>query len=428
MGGVGTPRRAELDVCSTQTCQQAVDGVNVPTAPRRSFAVVTTTLAFALAPAAQAHAGLLDGLLGGGSTPTPTAVSPSTVTNLVTQLQLLGTPGTVGGQSLTTVVNELLEGGLPATVGAVQTVLPDLTSALAPGGTPTALVGQLLSQGVSAVAIIPIVDQLLATVADPTGAVNAVVGQLLAVGLPTDTTALSGVLAALQGGALPTGTLLAPVAGVLDALAANEALPAEVRATVAGLSTTVKATGDSVLGTDLLEQVSGILGTVGGALGTGSATGGLLGGLAGLLPPKATTTAKPTTTTPVTSPVTTTPTAPGKRGTLDLKDLTAVVSSLKVDKARKVAKIKVSCPARSFVPCTVKTAASVDGLRSGKAVKTTLKAGQAKTLSIKLPSTKTRKLSRRGGRLSVRAVTSYAGYQLGTASKAIKVAKAAKKR
>lgn len=389
--------------------------------PRRSVTVASTALAFALAPAAQAHAGPLGSLAGGSGSTATAAISPSLLNQLST---ITGLP--VG--QVTPIVDGLLAGGV--TPDVLTNVLPELTSAVANPADPTALVQDLLAQGVATASIVSLVDGLLGSVADPTGAVNAVIAQLLAVGLPADTTALSGVLAALQGGALPTGSLLGPVAGVLDALAVNQALPADVRGTLAGLSTTVKAAGDGVLPTDVLEQVSGVLGAVGGALGPSSSTGGLLGGLAGLLPPKSSTTTTTQTKPGVTTTTTpgATPGAPVRRGTLNLKDLTATVSSLKVDKARRVARVKVSCPARSFVPCTVKTAASVDGLRSGKAVKTTLKAGRSKVVSFKLPATKARKLGRRGGKLSVRAVTSYAGYQLGTARKAVTVKKAAKRR
>lgn len=413
--GSGPHLPSNPDVCPTQEWDGRADTRSVPT-PRRSLAVATATLAFALAPAAQAHAGLLDGLLGGGA-PAPTTVSPTVVTSLVGQL------GTVPGLTtpqVTAAVTDLLAGGVPADLGVLQGVLPDLSSSLS-SGSPTALVAGLLGQGVPAGSIVSLVDTLLSGVADPSATVSAVVGQLLGAGLPADPAALDAVLAALRGGAAPTGNLLDPVAGVLDVLAANAALPAEARASLADLSATVRSAGAGVLGDDVLGQVSGVLGVVGSALGTGSPVKEALNGLAGLLPGKATT----TTTKPPSSSTTTAPTAggPGRRGALDLKDVTATVSALKIDKARRVAKVTLRCPKQAFVPCTVRTAASVDGLRSGKAVKMTLKAGAAKVVSFKLPAVKARKLGRRGGRLSVRAVTSYAGYQLGTASRAVKVSK-----
>lgn len=389
--------------------------------PRRS-AVTLATLAFALAPAAQAQAGLLDGLLvGGATTPATTTPSPAQVTALVTQL--LPTAPALPGTDLTTAVTNLLAGGVPGNLGTLQEVLPDLSAALT-GGSATGLVEELLSQGLPTASIVPLVDQLLTGVADPSATVTAVVGQLLGAGLPTDATALSGVLAALQGGALPTGSLLSPVAGVLDTLAQNDALPAEVRATIAGLSTSVRSAAGGVVGTDVLTQVGGLLGTVGGALGTSSPVKDALSGLAGLLPPRtSTTTTRPTTTTttiPVATPVAA---AAPKRAAVNLEDVTATVSQLKLDRARKVLKAKVACPKKAFVPCTVKAAASVDGLRSGRAAKTTLQAGASKVVAFKLPTTKTKKLGRRGGRLTVKATTTYAGYRLGTATKNLKVAR-----
>ena len=396
---------------------------------RRVAAVLSVTAAVgAFAPVASAEAGLLDGILS-PSTPSTSTVDANVVSSLVTVLD----PATsLGGPQLTSVVTNFLASGVPADAAAIAPLLTQVTTVLGNGGDPAALVSGLLGQGLAAGEIVPLVDELLAGVVDPSATVTAVVGQLLAAGLPTDAAGLdaagiTSLLGALQGGAAPTGDLLGPVTGLLDTVAANTALPADVRTALAGLSSTVKTVGGSVLSDDLLGQVNGVLGSLVGSAALSGPVKDALSGLTGLLVPGKTPAATPKTTITTTTPAAVPPvTVPPRRGTLNLKDLTATVSSLKVDKARKTLTAKVTCPKKSFVPCTVKSLLSVDGLRSGKATKTTLKAGQSKTIKIKLASAGARKLARRGGKVTVKATSSHAGYTLGSASKAVKVEKAKK--
>lgn len=393
---------------------------------RRAVAVLSTavvlccTVPAASASAATADRGLLSGLL---TAPAPVPVSTSTVTSLVTTI--VPTTG-LPTATVTPIVQNLLAAGVPS-ASVVGPLVTQVTAAVA-SGDPTALVSSLVAQGLDVGSIVPLVSGLLAGGGlDATTVGNQVLGSLLAVGLPTDAaglsnTGLTGLLAALQGGALPTGDLLAPVAALFDTLAANAALPTEVQDALKTVSGTIRSTGSGVLPDGLLGQITGTLGSLTGAASLTPVVGGTLNGLAGLLVPKQATPVKPGTTTTLPG-ATLVPGGAARRGTLNLKDLTATLSGVKVDQARKVLSAKVTCPKTSFVPCTVKSLLSLDGQRTGKATRTTLKPGQVRTIKLKLAPAGARKLARRGGRVTVKATSSYAGYTLGSASKATSVKK-----
>lgn len=405
-------------------------------ATQANAATATTTTGPAAATNAGMADGLFDGLLNLGAV-TPSTPSLGIVSSLVTQLTSTATAVGLPTSQLTPVVTQLLSGGVPATPEAVGNLLDDIVGAAGSQQDLTGLISGLLAQGLSAGAIAPLIDDVLGTVGgagltDPTSIVSAVVGQLLAVGLPTnaaglDAAGLTNLLALLNTGADPTGLLLEPVAKLLDTVGGNSALPLDVTSALLGLTTSIRSAGTGVVPQDLLGQISGLLTSLTGTATLTKPVSDALSGLAGLLlkpVAKSGTPVVPPTLTPLAPPPTVAPVK--KKPTLSLKDLTAVLSSLKVDKARSVVTATLKCPATSPIGCVVKSATTLDGLKSGRAAAMTLKPGVSKTLKLKLPATGAHKLRRKGGKVSVKATTSYAGYKLGTASKAMRVAKVKK--
>ena len=107
----------------------------------------------------------------------------------------------------------------------------------------------------------------------------------------------------------------------------------------------------------------------------------------------------------------------------------AAVVSIKVAKNRKSAKIRVSCPSIAPKGCYV----ALSGVVAGKRAFTPLKPfvllrNASQTFTVKLNSSTTKRLKKKGGSLKVTALTYFSS--LSSASKSVKVAKTrtAKKR
>lgn len=379
---------------------------------------VGATTAFA-APAAQAstaapdapaaHAtsrGLLDGLLGGltgttTTTTTTTAPITSTVTSLVDQLVSSGTTLGLDTTQLTNVVATVVDSGALGTVTDATLlseipILGDLvtgTVQTVTGGTLSGdLVGNLLGSGVALGTLPAVVDQLLSSAGAPTELVESLVGQvvgdILAVGLPTDASALDGLLGSLLGGAPLTGNLLEPVAGVLDALAANEALPADLRDVARTLAVTIRSTGSGLLPTDLVVRVGDLLGGVGSTANTSSPVRTALGSLSGLL-------------RGYTGPAS----GLGRSAFRVTKEMRAKVRKVRVTKDRAKVRATIACPATALAGCYATSRLRHAGRSTGKSVTSILRPGQVTTLTFKVPAKVRGALRKRGGRIAVRVVS-----------------------
>lgn len=376
------------------------------TAPAAHAATASSTPTSTQVQSRSLLGGLLGGLTGGltgGTTTTPTAPVTSTVTSLVNQLVSSGSTAGLPLEDLTSVVATLVDTGALGTVtdGTLLSEVPILgdlvtqTVETVTAGTLSGdLVGNLLGGGVTLGALPGVVDQLLSGAGAPTELVSSlvdqVVGDLLAVGLPTDTALLDGLLGSLTGGADATGSLLEPVAQLLDTLAANAALPADLRTLATQLAGQIRVVGTGLLGGDLLATVGDLLGGVAGTANVPTPVSDALSRLANLLRARSGgVTATPTTKTPF-------------RIT---KAMRVKVRSVKVSKDRKKARAVIVCPTTALAGCYATSRLRWSGKATGRTVANVLRPGQAKTITISLPKKVRTTLGKRGGKLGVRVVT-----------------------
>lgn len=288
-------------------------------------------------------------------------------------IAVLATAATVGGAAATTATTA------SAATDPAPVTQRGLLDGLLPGILPTEL-GTLLT-GASGGEL----TTILGTVTDEqlTGALGtllpAEIGGVL-------TSATGGDLTTLLGG-LPGGELT----GVLDTLTTGELQ------TLLG-----QVTGDTAL-KPVADQITQLL------LGRNPAGG---------------TTAPATTTPPGPSIIVVPVNRPGAAPTSTR--YRARVSSARVAKNRRSMSIKVTCPAAAPKGCLVRVSGQLAGKRAMAAKDMLLLRNTSKTVRVKLVSSATKRLRKKGGtlRLSARTVQS----TLGTATKSAKVAKPKRKR
>jgi hypothetical protein len=374
------------------------------------------------APAAQAS------LLGGltqtvTQTVTPVVtVAPSTVTSVVSQVTTQ-TGGTLDAGQVTTVVTELLTSGVDAAV--VTTVVDDVLAAAADPQAVEALVQQLVAGGLDAGVVPAVLDQVLAEAGVAPvlaqAAVAQAVAELLATGLPTDASSLQAALAALTAGTAPSASLLAPITAVLDALGANALLPADLQATVDGLATTLRSGTPGALTPTVTDTLASLLLGVSQQAAVPQPVKDVLAQLAGAIAQR-----------PWTFEL---PKVPGGAGpgagagggagpVVLTAAMRARISRVAVDRARKVVRITLRCPAAAVFGCAVQSRARVGGKPVGAPVTTFLRPSQTTTVKVRLPAATTRTVRRRGGQVGARATT-LLGTLKPTASRTTTVRKAA---
>lgn len=379
--------------------------------------------------------GLLDGLLGGlvggtTGTTTSTTTSPDVITNLVNTVLTLPGADTAGVSTVTNLVTELLDAGLPAdanvVTGLLDSVLGVVGTNAAPTDVITDLVGGLLSQGVGLVDLTSVVNGVLGDAGSGVvglDTVTDIVNGLLAGGLPTDAAGLAGVLELLDLGALPTASLLTPVTDILDQLAANTALPAELRAAVQSLSDTVKGSGDATLTDSVMRTVGSVLGILGGNTALTKPVQDILGALSGLLTGSSTSSKNPTgTTSGGTKYIYATTPGKSTATTKALGDMRARVSRVVINKARTKATATISCPIVAVLGCSVKIKPTLSGKVSGATKSVLLVPGTQRKVALKLTNSSVKRLRARGGRLAVRATTTISSKSY-NASRMLQVAK-----
>jgi hypothetical protein len=391
------------------------------TAPRRAAALALCAGALASAVAAPAASAadtatptprLLGGLLpnlglgGGGTTPAP--VDPNLVTTLLTQITGTGLPV----DQLTAVVTDLLATGVDPNANVIEDLIDTVVSTVTTPTQVSDLVDQLLAGGAETGLVGGMVGELLGSVGATAEQVTQVVGALLADGLPTDATALTGILDALSGGAAPTGALLSPVADLVDQLAAKTALPADVRSDLQALAQAIRDANVTEVPAAVLETVGGVLGTVAGTASLPAPVVDVLGSLAGLFgktKPGTTTTPTPGAGAPAAGgPTATTAARPRLQLTSAMR---ARISRVVAAKDRRKLKVTVRCPSVAVLGCATSVQGRFAGRAVGKPVAKILLPGQTTVLTLRMPAATTRTLKRRGGRVGARALT-YLGTNL----------------
>lgn len=383
--------------------------------PGRIAMAITTALACAAFAAPAAHAAqepaadasvsvtlgdTLDGLLGGdaaqqplqallgtlegGQAPTGAALAP--VRDLLTRLA--ATPG------------------LPADVQALVAQLAALLGA-APGETPLdpALlmpVATLLRDLAGTSGLPSDAAALLSRLADlldGDGAAGPL--PLDALTLPADLIdRLNALLTALERGDAPSGTALAPVGDLLDAVAATPQLPGAVSSLLGGVADSLRGTSGAL---DPL-----VAGQTAYALRTIAATPGLA--------PSERTTIERIATFISTSRGGST-SAAGRRAA---KRDRAVIKRVRVNRARTRVGVRIACPRSAPATCATTVTARLAGRKAAHGKRVRVAAGRSKVVRLRIVRAARSASVRQGGTLRVRVVTAF-GAQRFASAKAVKV-------
>jgi hypothetical protein len=99
--------------------------------------------------------------------------------------------------------------------------------------------------------------------------------------------------------------------------------------------------------------------------------------------------------------------------------LRASITSVKVAKNRRSAKVKLRCPSAASSSCKVLISMTLGAKKAASKKSSTISRGSAKTVTVKLLSSATSKLTSEGGKLRVSAKTS--GSTAGAATKSVSV-------
>ena len=117
--------------------------------------------------------------------------------------------------------------------------------------------------------------------------------------------------------------------------------------------------------------------------------------------------------------VTTTPSAANGAATAAFTRYRATITSLKVASNRRSAKLTLSCPAAAPKGCVVKLKGAISGRKAFAAKQIVMLRNTRKTLTMKLTSASSKRLTKKGGSLKASAATSFS--TLAPASKTVKV-------
>jgi len=380
------------------------------------------------------------------------------------------------GLSQLTSLTSALSGGTPASSDALAPLTALLNSldladlaALTGSSSDGQLASPFLEPLSDVLAELSALDGLTGAQADALSGLQAALAGVISGAAPTDAvaglplagllelgdvTALTDLLATLQGGQASSPELLAPVSALLTTVAGTSGLPAPVAeaiATVAG-----QLAGATSLDRDLLTQVGQLLNSIAATPGVPEQVGDVLATLSGLLGSPGTTTPPPTTTTPTTTtPTTTTPTtttpakpapsvgtlAPGSTSTATAAAAAAAAAAakaaaaaagkvpaklktLRFDRKRSSLVLTLSCPTGKGACGSILFA--VAGSRSVvKPLLLTLRDGQVVERRLKLDAKSRRTLKRKALKVVVYAATSKT--QVATRSLKIKKAPKAKR-
>lgn len=355
------------------------------------------------APNAQA-AGLLDGLdetlgglLSGGQ-----------------QQQIQGLLGTLGGgqaptgDALTPLHDLLYDvAATPSLPPATQQLIRQVADLLAsaPAGQPLdpSLLAQVatLLRDLAATPDLPpeaaaLLEQLAGLLAGGGGDPGLPVDALALV--PATIDALDGLITSLENGRQPTGTLLAPVAELLDDVAATPGLTAPL--------------------SDLLQQLAGLI------RGT---TGELDPLLAGQVDRVLTTIANTPGLTPEqrtvierTATLIGQSAGAGARAQAATKRDRAVIKRVRVNRTRTRIAVRIACPRRAPATCATRVTARLGRRKAAQPKRVRIAAGASKVVRLRMVRAARAASARQGGRLRVRVVTRF-GMQRFADAKAVRV-------
>ncbi|HEX5147412.1 MAG TPA: hypothetical protein VFV85_10330 [Conexibacter sp.] len=377
-------------------------------------------------PAAHA-AGLLDGLgLGGGSGSTGGGLLGGALGGLLggggadqqTLQQLLG--ALQGGQAPTGALLAPLQGVLDQLAGTsglpsdVRDLIQQVRSLLGSGGSGQLPSGTLMpvatllrdlatEQGVPSDAA-SLLNQL-ADALDGDGSVSGL--PVAGLSLPTALVRqLDDLADRLANGGRPTGTLLAPVATLLDQVAGTAGLPSGTSDLLRQLGDTLQST-TGALDPLLTSQLSLALRSIAGTPGVSTDTRETLERIATILQAQSGSAGS-------TSGAAGSTAAGGKARKATARDR-AVIKRVTVNKARTVIAIRVACPHSAPATCATIERASLGRRKAAVGKRVRIGAGRSKVVRLRMAATARSASVKHGGRLRVRVTTSFGKQQFAVA-------------
>jgi hypothetical protein len=356
----------------------------------------------------------------------PTADASATVTLGTSLASLLG--GAAGQAPLQTLLGQLQAGQAPtgATLAPLQDVLLRLAATPGLPADVQALVAQLAALLGSAPAGQPLDPALLTPVAtllhDLAGTsgvpsdVAALLGNLAdlldgdgtAAPLPVDALTLppalidrlGDLLRALEGGQQPTGTALAPVSDLLDAVAATPQLPDALSSLLGGVADSVRGTSGA-LDPLVADQVDHALNAIAATPGLSSTDRATIERISTFVAARGGSS-----------------TAAGARKAT--KRDRAVVKRIRVNRARTRIGVRIACPRSAPATCATTVTATLAGRKAARGKHVRVGAGRSKLVRLRMVRTARSASARHGGRLKVRAATAF-GTQRFASAKTVKL-------
>lgn len=356
----------------------------------------------------------------------PTADASATVTLGATLDGLLG-DGAADQQSLQTLLGQLQSGQAPtgAALAPLQDVLLRLAATPGLPADVQTLIAQLAGLLGSAPAGEPLDPALLAPVAtlldDLAGSsgvpadVAALLGNLAdlldgdgtAAPLPVDALTLPpalldrlrDLLTALEGGQQPTGTALAPVSDLLDAVAATPQLPDALSSLLGGVADSVRGTSGE-LDPLVADQVDRALNAIAATPGLSSTDRATIERISTFIATRGGSS-----------------TAGARKAT---KRDRAVIKRIRVNRARTRIGIRIACPRSAPATCATTVTAKLAGRKAARGKHVRVGAGRSKVVRLRMARGARSASVRHGGTLRVRVVTAF-GKQRFAVAKGVKV-------
>jgi hypothetical protein len=199
---------------------------------------------------------------------------------------------------------------------------------------------------------------------------------------------LDQLITALEDGAAPTGTLLAPVAQLLDEVAATPSLSAPLPDLLRELAGLIRGTSGE-LDPLLASQLERVLSSV-------ANTPGLTAEQRTVIERTATLIAQGGSSR-----------AAGPRAVVATKRDRAVIKRIRVNRARTRIAVRIACPRRAPATCATRVTASFAGRKAAKPKRVRIADGRSKVVRLRMVRAARSASARQGGRLKVRVVTRF---------------------
>jgi hypothetical protein len=199
---------------------------------------------------------------------------------------------------------------------------------------------------------------------------------------------LDQLITTLEDGAQPTGTLLAPVAQLLDEVAGTPSLAAPLPELLRELAQLIRGTTGE-LDPLLANHVERVLRTVANAPGLTPEQRSVIERTATLIGPGGASGAAM------------------RRAIVATKRDRAVITRIRVNRARTRIGVRIACPRRAPATCATRVSARLGGRTAANPKRVRIAAGRSKVVRLRMVRAARSASARQGGRLRVRAVTRF---------------------